>query len=188
MWSQMIKAIKAVCWQVPFCVAVHWRRLFVSIRCSNRPTHHQLMAHPKRVCIVGGGASGSACAYALSRHPESYNVTLFDKEPHPGGMATSIAIDQNKYGQSTAHHSESHLFLIGSGRAILMTAFKVRTLINLFYPMFTHHPLVQRMCSHFCEHNQDVPQTRLRVHRSRNAVRSSPPARVLITKTTNSLG
>lgn len=100
------------------------------------------MTHQKRVCIVGGGASGSACAYALSRHPESYNVTLFDKEPHPGGMATSIAIDHNKYGQSTAHHSESHSFLIGLARAISMTAFKVHTFINPVYLMFTHHSLV----------------------------------------------
>lgn len=53
---------------------------------------------PKRVCIVGAGASGMAAAYALSMHPEKYLVTVFDKESVPGGMATSLDIDPKKYG------------------------------------------------------------------------------------------
>ena len=53
---------------------------------------------PKRVCIVGAGASGMAAAYALSKHPDKFAVTIFDKEPVPGGMATSINIDPSKYG------------------------------------------------------------------------------------------
>ncbi|KAH8108063.1 FAD/NAD-P-binding domain-containing protein [Cristinia sonorae] len=52
----------------------------------------------KRVCIVGAGASGMAAAYALSKHPEKYQVTVFDKEDNPGGMATSIDIDSEKFG------------------------------------------------------------------------------------------
>ncbi|VDC07912.1 unnamed protein product [Peniophora sp. CBMAI 1063] len=55
---------------------------------------------PTRVAIVGAGASGMSAAYALSRHPEKYRVTVFDKQPFPGGMATSLDIDANKYGAS----------------------------------------------------------------------------------------
>ncbi|QRW09753.1 hypothetical protein RhiLY_08752 [Ceratobasidium sp. AG-Ba] len=51
-----------------------------------------------RVCIVGAGASGMSCAYALSRHPDKYEVTVFDKESEAGGMATSIPIDPDRYG------------------------------------------------------------------------------------------
>ncbi|KAG8703531.1 hypothetical protein FRC09_004106 [Ceratobasidium sp. 395] len=59
------------------------------------------MASPKtRVCIVGAGASGMSCAYALSRHPDKYEVTIFDKAPEAGGMATSIPIDAERYGAS----------------------------------------------------------------------------------------
>ncbi|KAJ3554515.1 hypothetical protein NM688_g3070 [Phlebia brevispora] len=54
----------------------------------------------QRVCIVGAGASGMSAAYALSLHPDRYEVTVYDKEPVAGGMATSIDIDSNKYGAS----------------------------------------------------------------------------------------
>ncbi|KAI0930237.1 hypothetical protein AcW1_010365 [Taiwanofungus camphoratus] len=56
------------------------------------------IAPPKRVCIVGAGASGMSVAYALSRHPDKYLVTVYDKEIVAGGMATSIDIDASKYG------------------------------------------------------------------------------------------
>lgn len=52
----------------------------------------------KRVAIVGSGASGMSAAYALSKHPNQFEVVVFDKEPQPGGMATSIDIDPEKYG------------------------------------------------------------------------------------------
>lgn len=51
-----------------------------------------------RVAIVGSGASGMSAAYALSRHPDKFEVTVFDKEPQPGGMATSIEINPEVYG------------------------------------------------------------------------------------------
>ena len=54
----------------------------------------------QRICIVGAGASGMSAAYALSQHPEKYEVTVYDKESVAGGMATSIAIDASKYGAS----------------------------------------------------------------------------------------
>ncbi|THH29953.1 hypothetical protein EUX98_g4241 [Antrodiella citrinella] len=56
------------------------------------------VATPKRVCVVGAGASGMSAAYALSKHPEKYQVTVFDKEILAGGMATSLDIDAGKYG------------------------------------------------------------------------------------------
>ncbi|CAE6418938.1 unnamed protein product [Rhizoctonia solani] len=53
-----------------------------------------------RVCIVGAGASGMSCAYALGKHPDKYEVTIFDKQSEAGGMATSIPIDAERYGAS----------------------------------------------------------------------------------------
>ena len=41
-----------------------------------------------------------SAAYALSRHPDRFEVTVFDKEAVAGGMATSIDIDPAKYGAS----------------------------------------------------------------------------------------
>ncbi|KAG8695444.1 hypothetical protein FRC08_007830, partial [Ceratobasidium sp. 394] len=58
------------------------------------------MSPKTRVCIVGAGASGMSCAYALSRHPDKYELTVFDKELEAGGMATSIPIDEDRYGAS----------------------------------------------------------------------------------------
>ena len=54
----------------------------------------------QRVCIIGAGASGMSAAYALSQHPDRYDVTVYDKESVAGGMATSIALDASKYGAS----------------------------------------------------------------------------------------
>lgn len=52
----------------------------------------------KRVLIVGGGATGMAAAYALSQHPDKFDVVLYERSAHPGGMATSFPIDKAKYG------------------------------------------------------------------------------------------
>lgn len=38
-----------------------------------------------------------SAAYALSRHPEEFEVTLFEQAAEPGGMATSTEIDASKY-------------------------------------------------------------------------------------------
>ena len=64
--------------------------------CPSTPT--MASSPPKRVCIVGAGASGMAAAYALGKHPDKFVVTVFDKEHVTGGMATSIDIDLSKYG------------------------------------------------------------------------------------------
>ena len=52
----------------------------------------------KRVCVVGAGAAGMSAAYALSRHPARFEVTVFDKEDVAGGMATSIDVDAAQFG------------------------------------------------------------------------------------------
>lgn len=55
---------------------------------------------PKRVCIIGAGSSGMSAAYALSRHPERFQVTIYDRQNVAGGMATSLEIDPVQYGAS----------------------------------------------------------------------------------------
>jgi protoporphyrinogen oxidase len=53
-----------------------------------------------RVAIVGAGAAGLSAAYALSKHPDKFTVTVFEKEPVTGGMASSIDIDSAQCGAS----------------------------------------------------------------------------------------
>jgi protoporphyrinogen oxidase len=40
------------------------------------------------VCVLGGGLAGLSCAYELARH--GVEVTVIEREPQPGGMATSF--------------------------------------------------------------------------------------------------
>lgn len=54
----------------------------------------------KRVAIVGGGSAGMSAAWALSLSPDEFEVTLFERAPQAGGMATSTEIDPEKYGAS----------------------------------------------------------------------------------------
>ena len=51
-----------------------------------------------RILIVGAGAAGLSAAYALSQHPDRYEVCLYERSSNPGGMATSAPIDKDKYG------------------------------------------------------------------------------------------
>lgn len=51
-----------------------------------------------RVVIVGAGAAGMSAAYALSQHPERYSVKVYERSSSPGGMATSVSIDNSAYG------------------------------------------------------------------------------------------
>lgn len=81
-------------------LAVHVQRPVRFVTLSQTLTMPSSSTVPKRVCIVGAGASGMSAAYALSRHPDKFNVTVFDKQPVAGGMATSIDIDPSKYGAS----------------------------------------------------------------------------------------
>jgi len=54
----------------------------------------------QRVAIVGAGASGLSAAYALSKHPDKFIVTVFEKERVTGGMASSLDIDSTICGAS----------------------------------------------------------------------------------------
>lgn len=53
-----------------------------------------------RVPIVGAGAAGLSAAYALSKHPDKFTVTVFEKEPVAGGMANSMNVDSTQCGAS----------------------------------------------------------------------------------------
>ncbi|KAI0275499.1 hypothetical protein BGY98DRAFT_992293 [Russula aff. rugulosa BPL654] len=53
-----------------------------------------------RVAIVGAGAAGLSAAYAFSKHPDKYTVTVFEKEHVTGGMASSMNIDPKICGAS----------------------------------------------------------------------------------------
>jgi predicted NAD/FAD-binding protein len=46
----------------------------------------------KRVCIVGGGAAGMACAWSLARFPDKFDVTVLETLPEVGGVASTCAI------------------------------------------------------------------------------------------------
>ncbi|KAI9677601.1 MAG: hypothetical protein M1817_006555 [Caeruleum heppii] len=54
----------------------------------------------KHVVIVGAGAAGMSCAYALAQHPSAYKVTIVERMGVCGGQATSIPLDSNKFGTS----------------------------------------------------------------------------------------
>jgi predicted NAD/FAD-binding protein len=49
----------------------------------------------KRVCIVGGGISGLAAAWALNRHPERFEIALYEKNDYLGGNAMTVEIPQD---------------------------------------------------------------------------------------------
>ncbi|CAC5371450.1 unnamed protein product [Mytilus coruscus] len=50
------------------------------------------MTSKKRVLIVGAGAAGTAAAYSLSKHPEKFQVEVWEKLSVPGGVACSSDI------------------------------------------------------------------------------------------------
>lgn len=70
----------------------------------------------KHVVIIGAGAAGmvwhylhqgislltqrQSCAATLAQHPEKYKVTIIERNAVTGGQATSISLDQEKYGTS----------------------------------------------------------------------------------------
>lgn len=52
----------------------------------------------KRIVVIGAGASGMACAEALSAHPNKFQVTIIERAEVCGGVATSYSIDEKKFG------------------------------------------------------------------------------------------
>jgi len=49
----------------------------------------------RRVCIVGGGVSGLAAAWALSRQPDKFEIALYEKNDRLGGNAMTVEIPQD---------------------------------------------------------------------------------------------
>ncbi|QYT02732.1 hypothetical protein H0G86_009726 [Trichoderma simmonsii] len=55
---------------------------------------------PRHIVIIGGGAAGMSCAATLANHPEDFKVTLLEKNSVVGGQATSIPLDEKRFGAS----------------------------------------------------------------------------------------
>ncbi|MGK3944977.1 FAD-dependent oxidoreductase [Streptomyces sp. RP5T] len=53
------------------------------------------MIAKKRVCVIGGGISGLSAAWMLSRHPDRFEVELWEKNDHLGGNAMTVEIPQD---------------------------------------------------------------------------------------------
>jgi predicted NAD/FAD-binding protein len=53
-----------------------------------------------RIAIVGAGAAGLSAAYAFSKNPDKFTVTVFEKEHVAGGMASSMDVDSKACGAS----------------------------------------------------------------------------------------
>jgi hypothetical protein len=63
----------------------------------------QQVFHPSMLSILACLfllLSGMSAAFALSMHPDMFDVTLYERSSSVGGMATSTDIDQSKYGAS----------------------------------------------------------------------------------------
>ncbi|KAF7595504.1 hypothetical protein BBP40_005840 [Aspergillus hancockii] len=54
----------------------------------------------KKVAIIGAGAAGMSCAATLAKHPDQFEVSLLDTVSYTGGQATSIDLDNCRYGAS----------------------------------------------------------------------------------------
>lgn len=46
----------------------------------------------KKVCVVGSGAAGMACAWSLGRFPERFDVEVWEANATPGGVATTETV------------------------------------------------------------------------------------------------
>ena len=53
---------------------------------------------PRRVAIVGGGVSGLGAAWALSRHPDRFDIRLFEASDQIGGNAITVDMPQDDGG------------------------------------------------------------------------------------------
>ncbi|GAB0135377.1 hypothetical protein EsDP_00003717 [Epichloe bromicola] len=52
----------------------------------------------RRIAIIGGGAAGMSCAATLAKHPDKFRVTILERNEVLGGQASSIQLDDDKYG------------------------------------------------------------------------------------------
>lgn len=55
------------------------------------------MNQNKNVLIVGAGAAGTAAAYSLSKHPEKFQVEVWEKGSVPGGVACSSVVNDDVF-------------------------------------------------------------------------------------------
>jgi len=54
------------------------------------PTMTSKKQQQRSICVIGGGAAGMSCAWALARDPsQRFRVTLLERAPVAGGVATS---------------------------------------------------------------------------------------------------
>jgi hypothetical protein len=49
----------------------------------------------KRVCVVGGGIAGLGAAWALARHPDRFEVELWERQDRLGGNAVTVDMPQD---------------------------------------------------------------------------------------------
>src|SRR5262249_28021169 len=47
-----------------------------------------------RVCVVGGGIAGLGAAWALARHPDRFDVELWERQARIGGNAVTVDMPQ----------------------------------------------------------------------------------------------
>lgn len=93
----------------------------------------------KRVVVVGGGAAGmvilpvvssfgaiirltydiQSCAATLANHPDKFEVTVLERDEVVGGQATSIPIDEKKYGAAWMNNG------VQGGTQVSESVFKV---------------------------------------------------------------
>ena len=50
---------------------------------------------PKKIAIIGGGVAGLGAAWALHKHPERYDIRLFEANATLGGNAITVDMPQN---------------------------------------------------------------------------------------------
>ncbi|KAM0449339.1 hypothetical protein ACHAPV_008796 [Trichoderma viride] len=67
---------------------------------ASSPNHQNGQSRQQHIVIVGGGAAGMSCAATLANHPNKFKVTLLEKSSVVGGQATSIPLDEGRFGAS----------------------------------------------------------------------------------------
>jgi uncharacterized protein len=50
---------------------------------------------PQKIAVIGGGVAGLGAAWALNRHPERYEIRLFEANPTLGGNAVTVDMPQD---------------------------------------------------------------------------------------------
>ena len=105
----------------------------------------------KHVVILGGGLAGLSCGYELVT--AGHRVTILEREPHVGGMASSFIEDGDEYwthdfGPHRFHSQDSNLIqhvrdIIGEENIVTAERLSRIVLFNKFfdYPLVTSNVL-----------------------------------------------